>query len=136
MDFALTGLIICCRKNADVDCKTNMKYTPLHRCAHYGHRQLAQLLILAGADQEAIDQDGRTPYECAVSQENEELMLILKPYYLNGRNVVGSLYAVNNPKHPDFRPEARDALFALYDLNESLPSAADTSPESPGTAST
>jgi len=109
-----------------------MKYSPLHRCAHYGHPRLASLLVLAGADQSLVDQDGRTAYDCAVEQENAELAEILKPVMSNGRNISGLPYATNNPKHPNFRPEARDALFSLFDMNASLQLAAASSVEGGG----
>ena len=35
--------------------------TPLHRAVHYGHLDIAKLLLRAGADLEARDQKGRLP---------------------------------------------------------------------------
>jgi ankyrin repeat protein len=104
-----------------VDCQTNLKYSPLHRCAFYDHRRLASLLILAGADQTVQDADGQTPYECAVEKGNEEMVAILKPLLSStGENISGLPYATNNPRHPQFRPEARDALFSLFDMEAAL----------------
>jgi ankyrin repeat protein len=62
-----------------VDCVTNNKYTPLHRCAFYNHKQLAGLFCMAGANQKAIDGDGKTAYEVAVEQGNTEVAQLLKP---------------------------------------------------------
>jgi ankyrin repeat protein len=120
--FVSVLLIRCpCRFKADVDCQTHGKYTPLHRCAHYGHSRLASLLVLAGADQSITDENGQTAYEVAVSVGNEEVMKILEPMFSeDGRNISGIAYATNNPKHPNFRPEAREALFSLYSMERSL----------------
>lgn len=106
---------------ADIDCQTNGKYSPLHRCAYYNHPRLASLLVLAGADQTIVDENGQTAYEVAVQAGNIAVQEILRPIYdENGRNIAGIAYATNNPKHPNFRPEARDALFALFALDQSL----------------
>jgi ankyrin repeat protein len=100
-----------------VDCQTNGKYTPLHRCAFYDHPRLASLLCLAGADQTIIDENGETAYDVAITKGTFEVAQILEPMYdNNGKNISGIAYATNNPKHTNFRKEARDALFVLFDL--------------------
>lgn len=99
---------------ADVDCQTNLKYSPLHRCAFYDHARLASLFVLAGASQLLKDKDEMTAYDVAVAQGNDEIASLLEPLFVDGRNVTGLAYATNNPKHPNFRPEARRSLFSLF----------------------
>lgn len=109
------------RYNANIDSQTNGKYTPLHRCAFYDHPRLASLFVLAGANQTIVDENGQTAYEVAVAQQNQDIIKLLKPIIdEDGKNLSGIAYATNNPNHPNFRPEARESLFALYSLNESL----------------
>jgi len=120
----LTMLRICIRYGADVDCQTDSKYTPLHRCAFYNHSRLASLLLLAGANQKLKDKDGRTAYDVAVKEQNPELVKLLQPLITKtGEDITGIAYATNNPKHPNFRPEAREALFNLYSFESKLASA-------------
>jgi hypothetical protein len=115
------------RYKADIDCQTHGKYTPLHRCAYYNHARLASLLVLAGADQTIVDENGQTAYEVAVQAENEDIAQILQPIFdAEGRNISGLPYATNNPKHPNFRPEARESLFALHEMEESWEDASDS----------
>lgn len=105
---------------ADVDCQTNLKYSPLHRCAFYNHPRLASLFVLAGANQCLKDKDEMTAYDVAVAQGNNEIASALEPIYANGQNITGLAYATNNPKHPNFRPEARRALLSLFHQEASL----------------
>ncbi len=109
------------RYGADVDCRTKRNYTPLHRCAFYNHPRLAGLLVMAGADQTIRDENNETPYEVSVTQQNTKVSKLLKPLFDNhGNNIAGIMYATNNPKHPNFPQEARDALFRLFDINSSM----------------
>jgi ankyrin repeat protein len=104
-----------------VDCVTINKYTPLHRCAFYNHKRLAGLFCMAGANQKAIDGDGKTAYEVAVEQGNTEVAQLLKPLLSSdGTDMTGVVYARNNPNHPEFRPQGREALFALAAINASM----------------
>eukprot|EP01102_Stenamoeba_stenopodia_P006651 TRINITY_DN1839_c0_g1_i1.p1 TRINITY_DN1839_c0_g1~~TRINITY_DN1839_c0_g1_i1.p1 ORF type:complete len:308 (-),score=80.58 TRINITY_DN1839_c0_g1_i1:49-972(-) len=115
--------LILIKYGADVDCQTDNKYTPLHRCAYYDHPRLASLLCLAGANQKLRDENNQTAYEVAVENENREVAEILKPLITkDGEDLTGTAYATNNPKHPNFRPEARKALFSLFAIESSLAS--------------
>lgn len=94
-----------------MDCTTNNGYTPLHRCAFYNHIQLASLICMAGANQKAVDGDGKTAYDVAVSKGHARMAEKLKPIITpDGVDITGVMYERNNPKHPQFRPEAREAL--------------------------
>jgi ankyrin repeat protein len=122
--FKFASLLISvntCRYGADINCQTNGKYTPLHRCAFYNHPRLASLLTLAGADQLVTDENGMTAYEVAAQKGNEQVSQLLKPIFSNdGTNISGIMYATNNPKHPNFRPDARQAFFDLFALNNEI----------------
>lgn len=98
---------------ADVNCQTDMKYSPLHRCAFYGHERLASLLAMAGADLTLIDKDGQTPYDVALEKGNTTIARVLNPK-------CNCMYARANPTHPEHKPEMRRSLFKLYDLEAKL----------------
>jgi ankyrin repeat protein len=114
----IEAAMVLLRYGADVDCQTDLGYSPLHRCAYYDHPQLGSLLCLAGANQTLRDTENQeTAYEVAAKKRNRRLMKLLNPTYdADGNNISGCMYASNNPKHPNFRPEARDALFTLCAL--------------------
>lgn len=104
-----------------MDCQTHSLYSPLHRAAFYDHPRLVALLTLAGADQSLTDKDGRTAYDVAVAQGNEQIARSLKPLIdSNGNNLTGIMYATNNPKHPNFRPAAREAFFAMFAMEAAM----------------
>ena len=106
---------------ADPNCTTQGGYTPLHRAAFYGHNRLAASLLLLGADPTIVDGNGDTPYDCAVAQGNQTIADTLAPV-LNqqGENILGVMYARNNPRHPDHRPEALEAILALSAMEAKL----------------
>jgi hypothetical protein len=73
-----------------------------------------------------VDENGQTAYEVAVQAENEDVIRILQPIFdAAGTNISGLAYATNNPKHPNYRPEARESLFALHEMEESWEDASD-----------
>lgn len=105
------------RCGADIDCQTKSLYTPLHRCAFYGHDRMAALICLAGADQTLKDKDGQTAYDVAVERGNPKLVSLLEPMVASdGTDLTGIAYARNNPKHQQHRPEGREAFFRLYSM--------------------
>jgi ankyrin repeat protein len=46
----------------------------LHRAAEKGHKEIAELLIAAGADLNAKDDDGTTPLDMADDKEIADLL--------------------------------------------------------------
>ena len=103
-----------------MDSQTFKGFTPLHRCAFYDHSRLASLLCLAGASR-LKDSNGDSAYDVAVARGNTQLISILKPLIDSaGNDITGIQYATNNPKHPNFRPNARTSLFAMFDLESSM----------------
>ncbi len=52
----------------------------------------------------------------AVERKNIKIAEILKPI----EGIPGGIYARNNPKHPEFKPSAREALFRLAEMEGAL----------------
>ena len=76
---------------------------------------------MAGANQKLKDENNQTPYEVAVAKGNHKVASLLKPIITEeGHDISGIMYARNNPKHPEFRPEGRRAFFNLYAMNLDL----------------
>lgn len=119
--------MVLLKNGADLDCQTwHGKYSPLHRCAFYGHQRLAALFCMAGANQKLLDANGKTAYQVAVDEGNEGIAQVLKPLITaSGEDMTGVMYATNNPKHPNFRPEGRAAIFTLYGIESSLSASAE-----------
>jgi len=57
-----------------VNARDNYKWTPLNYAAHGGHKEVAELLIAAGADVNARDEDGKTPFDVASNDETADLL--------------------------------------------------------------
>eukprot|EP01039_Chlorochromonas_danica_P003246 gene3246-3556_t len=113
----VTASMLLIKYGADVDCQTKLGYTPLHRCAFYDHPRLASLLCLAGADRTLRDHNGDRAYDVAVKEGNDEVAQLLAPLIAqDGVDISNFMYARNNPKHPNYRPESRAALLQLFML--------------------
>lgn len=52
----------------------------------------------------------------AVERRNVKIAEILEPI----EGIPGGIYARNNPKHPEFKPSAREALFQLAEMEGAL----------------
>lgn len=114
----IDACVLLLKYGADVDCQTGGLYTPLHRCAFYYHPRLAALLCFAGANRTIRDENNQTAYEVAIEKGNRDIANIIKP--LEGEETNGGPYSTNNPKHPNFRPEAREAFFTLFAAEREL----------------
>ena len=55
-------------------------FTPLHWAASYGHKDVAGVLIEAGADVNAKDKENKTPLAFAVGKDHKELVELLKQH--------------------------------------------------------
>jgi hypothetical protein len=110
--------------NANANSRTVDGYTPLHRCAFYNHPRLAALLKLSGADPTLRDfEDKQSPYEVAIDMQLLDVANILEPLLDgNGNDISGIPHARNNPSHPEFKEEARQALANLVQIERSLQS--------------
>ena len=63
------------QQNVDINIKGFKEKTPLHYACLNGHIPIAEYLISKGANIEAKDEDGNSPYDCA---SNDEIRNILK----------------------------------------------------------
>jgi ankyrin repeat protein len=68
-----------------VNAKTDIEYTPLHSAAlaaHpadlVAHKEVIELLIVAGADVNTKDEDGRTPLDKAIERNRNELAALIR----------------------------------------------------------
>jgi hypothetical protein len=60
-------------------------------------------------------------YDVAVKEANENLCRLLQPMITkDGSDITGIQYSTNNPKHPAFRPESRQALLSLFAMESRL----------------
>jgi ankyrin repeat protein len=57
--------------------KGRLQYTPLHWAAHYGHLEIAEILISRGADLDAEDPDYSTPLYLAAEQVHPKVVEFL-----------------------------------------------------------
>ncbi len=71
-------------EGANVNCKGNLGFTPLHIASYPGNVELAKMLIMKGADVNGKDNFGLTPLHMASQQGHLELVELLIE---NGANV-------------------------------------------------
>ena len=60
-----------------INVPNNGGFTPLHLDCYYGHREVVKILMLAGADERAIDDGGMTPAQLAERKSHFELLELL-----------------------------------------------------------
>tara|TARA_Y100001933_G_scaffold58737_1_gene58748 strand:- start:352 stop:825 length:474 start_codon:yes stop_codon:yes gene_type:complete len=95
----------------DVNAKDILPWTPLHRAAEYGHKQIAELLIVNGADLEAKTPiDEMTPLIGALMGDHTELveLLIKKGADVNAKN--NNLETALDEAVKNEHPETADLL--------------------------
>jgi hypothetical protein len=68
---------------ADVNISDKQGVTPLMHAAMYGHRQIAALLLAAGADAGSKDISGRTAVEIAIESDESSLVDMLQGKHVN-----------------------------------------------------
>lgn len=69
------------------------KRTPLHLAASEGHAQIAELLLVNGADMMAKDRFNRTPIDDALKNGHKEVLRVMKQY---GAEIPGKIVEASN----------------------------------------
>nr|XP_034832356.1 oxysterol-binding protein-related protein 1-like [Maniola hyperantus] len=68
----------------DINCKgkskSNLGWTPLHLATYFGHREVVEALMYAGADVDEVNDSGDTALHKASFIGNEELVILLLNY--------------------------------------------------------
>ena len=93
-DGDLAGVQAELDKGVDVNAKDENDeagWTPLHRAAQKGHKEITELLIANGADVNAEEEDGWTPLHYAALNGHKEIaeLLIAKGADVNAKDVDG-----------------------------------------------
>lgn len=70
-------MLISSRLFIDVDARTQMQRTPLHWAADNGHFSVTELLLEAGAEVDAVDEDGNTPLHLATERSFADVCSML-----------------------------------------------------------
>jgi ankyrin repeat protein len=63
-----------------VNAKDEFGYTPLHGAAFKGHKEIAELLIVKGADVNAKNNGGETPLDWAIKRKHTETADLLRKH--------------------------------------------------------
>ncbi|MDA8085716.1 MAG: ankyrin repeat domain-containing protein, partial [Nitrospiraceae bacterium] len=89
----LKSVEVLIKQGADVNAKNNNGYTPLHRAAEFGHKDVAQTLIAHGADVNAKDNNGDTPLHEAAEGGQADIvkLLIAHGADINARDNAGRI---------------------------------------------
>ncbi|XP_006104516.1 oxysterol-binding protein-related protein 1 isoform X1 [Myotis lucifugus] len=79
---------------ADINCKgrskSNLGWAPLHLACYFGHRQVVQALLKAGAEVNVLNDMGDTPLHRAAFTGRKELVMLLLEYNADPTVVNGS----------------------------------------------
>ncbi|XP_052057423.1 oxysterol-binding protein-related protein 1 isoform X3 [Apodemus sylvaticus] len=99
---------------ADIDCKgrskSNLGWTPLHLACYFGHKQVVEDLLKAGAKVNMLNDMGDTPLHRAAFTGRKELVLLLLEYNADTTVVNGSGQTAKEVTHDK---EIRNMLEAV-----------------------
>nr|XP_028693833.1 oxysterol-binding protein-related protein 1 isoform X3 [Macaca mulatta] len=99
---------------ADINCKgrskSNLGWTPLHLACYFGHRQVVQDLLKAGAEVNVLNDMGDTPLHRAAFTGRKELVMLLLEYDADTTVVNGSGQTAKEVTHAE---EIRSMLEAV-----------------------
>ncbi|XP_042819174.1 oxysterol-binding protein-related protein 1 isoform X1 [Panthera tigris] len=99
---------------ADINCKgrskSNLGWTPLHLACYFGHRQVVQDLLKAGAEVNVLNDMGDTPLHRAAFTGRKELVMLLLEYNADSTVVNGS---GQTAKEVTYDKEIRNMLEAV-----------------------
>ncbi|XP_077886363.1 oxysterol-binding protein-related protein 1 isoform X2 [Ictidomys tridecemlineatus] len=88
---------------ADINCKgrskSNLGWTPLHLACYFGHRQVVQDLLKAGAEVNVLNDMGDTPLHRAAFTGRKELVMLLLEYDADTTVVNGSGQTAKEATH-------------------------------------
>ncbi|XP_022758111.1 ankyrin repeat domain-containing protein 50-like [Durio zibethinus] len=76
----VNGMKRCLVEGANVNCKDQNGWTPLHRAAFKGRIESVKVLLNHGAQVNLVDHNGYTPLHCAVEAGHVEVALLLIAY--------------------------------------------------------
>ncbi|XP_024613635.1 oxysterol-binding protein-related protein 1 isoform X1 [Neophocaena asiaeorientalis asiaeorientalis] len=99
---------------ADINCKgrskSNLGWTPLHLACYFGHRQVVQDLLKAGAEVNVLNDMGDTPLHRAAFTGRKELVMLLLEYNAHTTVVNGNGQTAKEVTHDK---EIRNMLEAV-----------------------
>uniref|UniRef100_A0A4X1VNA3 Oxysterol-binding protein n=1 Tax=Sus scrofa TaxID=9823 RepID=A0A4X1VNA3_PIG len=99
---------------ADINCKgrskSNLGWTPLHLACYFGHRQVVQDLLKAGAEVNVLNDLGDTPLHRAAFTGRKELVMLLLEYNADTTVVNGNGQTAKEVTHDK---EIRNMLEAV-----------------------
>uniref|UniRef100_A0A8C0SUH2 Oxysterol-binding protein n=1 Tax=Canis lupus familiaris TaxID=9615 RepID=A0A8C0SUH2_CANLF len=99
---------------ADINCKgrskSNLGWTPLHLACYFGHKQVVQDLLKAGAEVNVLNDMGDTPLHRAAFTGRKELVMLLLEYNADATVVNGS---GQTAKEVTYDKEIRNMLEAV-----------------------
>ncbi|XP_069906480.1 oxysterol-binding protein-related protein 1 isoform X6 [Oryctolagus cuniculus] len=99
---------------ADINCKgrskSNLGWTPLHLACYFGHRQVVQDLLKAGAEVNVLNDMGDTPLHRAAFTGRKELVMLLLEYNADTTVVNGNGQTAKEATHDK---EIRNMLEAV-----------------------
>lgn len=108
-------VVFLIHSGANVNLKDLEKNTPLHYAAESGYTEIAQVLLKADADKEAVNKAKRTPLLLAVENQKTAMVQLL---ISSGANVKGRAVLLTAASHPENREIIKILLKAGANANE------------------